>query len=164
MIHYDLRCAKDHVFDAWFRDSAAYDELARQRKLSCPLCGSKKVVKAPMAPRIAKSVGEAETSAPARVTAAEPEAAMPQAMAAQGGPRMMAMVQGQRELLEALKQHVEANCDYVGPDFAEEARKIHYGETAKRGIYGEATEEEASALADEGIEVQSLPWPQRSDA
>jgi hypothetical protein len=160
MIHYDLRCAKDHVFDAWFRDSAAFDELARQKKLSCPMCGSKKVVKAPMAPRIAKSVGEAEAPAPA----AAPEPAMPQPAAGQAGPRMMAMMQGRRQMLEALKQHVEANCDYVGADFAEEARKIHYGEVEKRGIYGEATEEEASALADEGIEVQSLPWPQRSDA
>jgi hypothetical protein len=164
MIHYDLRCAKDHVFDAWFRDSAAYDELARQRKLSCPLCGSKKVAKAPMAPRISKSVGE--TAAPAAVAAAEASGVgpIPVVSGSQGGARMMAMMQDQREMLEALKQHVEANCDYVGPDFAEEARKIHYGETAKRGIYGEATDEEASALADEGIEVQSLPWPQRSDA
>jgi hypothetical protein len=161
MIHYDLRCVKDHVFDAWFRDSAAFDELARQKKLSCPMCGSKKVAKAPMAPRIAKSLGQAEAPAPA---AEAPEVSMPQAVAAQGGPRMMAMMQGHREMLEALKQHVEANCDYVGADFAEEARKIHYGETAKRGIYGEATEEEASALADEGIEVQALPWPQRTDA
>ena len=162
MIHYDLRCAKDHVFDAWFRDSAAFDELARPRKLSCPMCGSKKVVKAPMAPRIAKSVGEAEAPAPA--PAAAPEPAMPQTVAAQGGPRMLAMLEGRRQMLEALRQHVEANCDYVGPNFAEEARKIHYGEVEKRGIYGEATEEEATELADEGIEVQSLPWPQRSDA
>jgi len=71
---------------------------------------------------------------------------------------------GQREMLDALRQHVEANCDYVGPNFAEEARKIHYGETRKRSIYGEASEEEAGALADEGIEVHSIPWPQRSDA
>ena len=162
MIHYDLRCARDHIFDAWFRDSAAFDELARQRKLSCPMCGSKKVVKAPMAPRIAKSVGEPEAPAPA--LAAAPEPAMPQAVAAQGGPRMMAMMEGRRQMLEAVRQHVEANCDYVGANFAEEARKIHYGEVEKRGIYGEATEEEATALADEGIEVQALPWPQRSDA
>jgi hypothetical protein len=118
-----------------------------------------------MAPRIAKSVGQAD--APAHVDASEAPPMAPAGNAGAGVPqggRMMAMMQGQREMLEALKQHVEANCDYVGPKFAEEARKIHYGETEKRGIYGEATEEEASALADEGIEVQSLPWPQRSDA
>jgi hypothetical protein len=160
MIHYDLRCAKDHVFDAWFRDSAAYDALARQKKLVCPVCGSKKVVKAPMAPRIGRSHAEEPAMAEAADTQQSPMAA---AGAAQGG-RMMAMMQGRREMLEALKQHVEANCDYVGPNFAEEARKIHYGETEKRGIYGEATEEEPNALAEEGIDVQSLPWPQRSDA
>ena len=159
MIHYDLRCAKDHVFDAWFRDSAALDELAKSRKLSCPLCGSKKVVKAPMAPRIARAHGS-EAHAEAN------EASSPGPIAAMAPPagRKVAMMAGQREMLAALRQHVEANCDYVGPNFAEEARKIHYGETRKRSIYGEASEEEAGALADEGIEVHSIPWPQRSDA
>ena len=162
MIHYDLRCAKDHVFDAWFRDSTAFDELAKGRKLSCPMCGSKKVVKAPMAPHLGKSRpndSQAESDSASEAPTSQPMAAM-----AQPGGRKVAMMAGQRRMLEALRQHVEANCDYVGPKFAEEARKIHYGETEKRSIYGEASEEEAGALADEGIEVQSIPWPQRSDA
>ena len=160
MIHYDLRCTKDHVFDAWFRDSAAFDELARQRKLACPVCGSKKVVKAPMAPRIGRSLGEAE--APTQPAAAETPAASLPVQGPQGA-RMMAMMQGHRQMLEALKQHVEANCDYVGPNFAEEARKIHYGEAEERHIYGEATLKEAQELVEEGVDVAPLP-PDLSDA
>ena len=158
MIHYDLRCAKDHVFDAWFRDSAAFDELARQKKLVCPTCGTKKIVKAPMAPRLAKH--RTSDSADAQVEAPP----VPGPIAAEPGGRKVALMAGQQRMLEELRRHVEANCQYVGPNFAEEARKIHYGETAERSIYGEASEEEASALVDEGIEVQSIPWPARSDA
>jgi hypothetical protein len=155
MIHYDLRCAKEHVFDAWFRDSAAYDELARQRKLSCPVCGSKRVTKAPMAPRVVKSRGSEAADGP------QPGSA---AIAAQAGARKVAMMPQHKRVLEEMRKHVEANCDYVGQKFPEEARKIHYGEVGQRSIYGEATEEEAGALADEGIEVHSIPWPARSDA
>lgn len=154
MIHYDLKCAKEHVFDAWFRDSAAFDELAGQKKLACPVCGSKKVTKAPMAPRLAKSRNADASPPPAEA----PQAASPAI------ERKVAMMAGQREMLEALRQHVESNCDYVGRNFPEEARKIHYGEVKQRSIYGEATEEEAGELADEGIELHSIPWPVRSDA
>jgi hypothetical protein len=162
MIHYDLRCAKDHVFDAWFRDSAAFDELARQRKLVCPTCGSKKVTKAPMAPRLVKS--RSSSAEPTEAPQGTPPSTMPGPIAAEPGGRKVALMAGQQRMFEELRRHVEANCHYVGQNFAEEARKIHYGETAQRSIYGEASEEEASALAEEGIEVHSIPWPARSDA
>jgi hypothetical protein len=162
MIHYDLRCAKDHVFDAWFRDSAAFDELARRKKLVCPTCGSKKVVKAPMAPRLAKS--RSSSAEPTEAPESTPPSSIPGPIATEPGGRKVALMAGQRRMIEELRRHVEANCHYVGQDFAEEARKIHYGETEQRSIYGEASEEEASALADEGIEVHSIPWPARSDA
>ncbi len=74
------------------------------------------------------------------------------------------MIDPRVRVLQELRRHVEANCEYVGHGFAEEARKIHYGETGKRGIYGEATADEASALADEDIEVHAIPWPDRGDA
>jgi len=143
MILFDLKCAKDHVFEAWFKDSASYDDLVVARRLVCPVCGSKRVAKAPMAPRLAMG------------RAAEPAEAAP-------GRKMAVM--GHTKALEEMRRHIEENCDYVGPQFAEEARKMHYGETDKRSIYGEATEEQTRALADEGIEVHSVPWPGRSDA
>ena len=160
MILYALQCAKDHAFEAWFRDSTAYDELAGKRRLACPVCGSKRVTKAPMAPRLAKG-----RSAEPAGAAHEGEAAPPPAAAsAMPGARKMALLPQHQQMLDEMRKHIESNCDYVGPKFAEEARKIHYGETEKRSIYGEATAEEAEALADEGVEVHSIPWPQRSDA
>jgi hypothetical protein len=139
MIKYELKCRKDHVFEAWFYDSATYDTQAAAGKVVCPVCNSRKVSKAPMAPRIGKSKNE--------VAVAE---ARQQAMALKA--------------LAEIRDHVEKNADYVGDQFAEEARKIHYGETDKRSIYGEATKEEARELVDEGVEVAMIPWLPRSDA
>lgn len=132
MILYDLRCKQDHGFEGWFRDSKAYESQRRAGRVVCPLCGDKKVRKAPMAPRLAKS-GKSGSEA--------------EALAA----------------LRQIRQQVEANCDYVGERFAEEARKIHYGETEKRGIYGEASEADSKELADEGIEVGRIPWVPLAD-
>lgn len=139
MIKYELKCRKDHVFEAWFYDSATYDLQAADGKVVCPVCNSRKVTKAPMAPRIGKSKGE--------VAAAE--------------AREVAKL---RQALTELRDHVEKTADYVGPQFAEEARKMHYGEADKRNIYGEASSEEAGELADEGIEIARIPWLPRSDA
>ncbi len=138
MILYDLRCAKDHGFEGWFRDSKAYDSQRRGGRVVCPICGDKKVRKAPMAPRLSK--GGLSKSAKSGPSEAEALAA-----------------------LREVRKQVEANCDYVGPNFAEEARKIHYGETEKRGIYGEASESDSKELADEGIEVGRVPWVPLAD-
>ncbi|WP_341895650.1 DUF1178 family protein [Ferrovibrio terrae] len=139
MIKYELKCRKDHVFEAWFYDSATYDTQAAGGKVVCPVCNSRKVTKAPMAPRIGKSKSE--------VAVAE---AKQQAMALKA--------------LAEIRDHVEKNADYVGDQFAEEARKIHYGEVDKRSIYGEATKEEAKELVEEGVEVAMIPWLPRGDA
>ncbi|MGH6934409.1 MAG: DUF1178 family protein [Dongiaceae bacterium] len=141
MILFDLRCAQDHVFEAWFRDNAAYDAQARAGKVGCPICGSRKVEKAPMAPRI----GKAATDKPASMAVSTE------------------MVELRKQLVE-LRAKVEANCDYVGGKFAEEARRIHYGEADKRGIYGEATDDDARELSDEGIEFARVPWPTRHNS
>lgn len=139
MIKYELKCRKDHVFEAWFYDSATYDKQAAGGKIVCPVCNSRKITKAPMAPRIGKSKGEV-----AAAEAKEVAVAM--------------------KALRELRDHVEKNADYVGDQFAEEARKIHYGETDKRNIYGEATKEEAKELTEEGIDVAMIPWVPRGDA
>lgn len=138
MILFNLKCAKNHEFEAWFRDGDTFDAQAAAKKISCPLCGSRKVAKAPMAPRIAKRGGK-------KSELAEKQAAVLQ------------------ELRE-LRKKVEANFDYVGDRFAEEARRIHYGEVDARGIYGETSDEEARALNEEGIDFVRIPWLPRHDS
>jgi hypothetical protein len=135
MILFDLKCGEGHVFEAWFRNSGAYDAQAAAREIACPICGDIRIAKAPMAPRIGKSRQEVEKTE----TAAQRRAEV------------------MRDLVE-LRRKVEENCDYVGDRFAEEARRIHYGEVEERGIYGEATEAETTELKEEGIEVGRIPW------
>jgi hypothetical protein len=143
MIRYDLQCEKFHVFDGWFRDSAAYDGQAAAGHVTCPLCGSPQVEKQLMAPGVAVKANRRSEPQPP-----------PQRLAA--GPVDARM----RELIDAVRQlkaHVEAHADYVGDRFVDEARKIHYCEVEARGIYGEATLEDAKALLEEGIDVHPLP-------
>jgi hypothetical protein len=154
MIRYALVCDKGHAFESWFAGSAAYDKQAKRGLVTCPQCGSAKVEKAIMAPRLATSKkGKAPPEAPAL-----PETPMP---AAAEAPAPVAMISPQeREFhakLKELRDHLVKNADHVGPKFPEEARKMHYGEIKHRSIYGEATPEEAEALIEEGIEVHPLP-------
>jgi len=156
MIHYQLRCSAEHSFDGWFRDSAAFDAQAGRGLVSCPACGDTTVNRALMAPRIRKGGAVVDTSGVSDPATATPE----KADAEKTG---LAMPDHVRAMLQKLRADVERNCDYVGPGFAEEARRIHRGEGDKRGIYGESTPEQAEALADEGIEVARIPWVPRAD-
>jgi hypothetical protein len=140
MIRYDLICDKGHEFDAWFSNSDAYDKQASLGLVECAHCGTARVQKQLMAPGIpAKSNRKAE---PAK-----------QMMAAAVDPRAQAMMQMMRDF----RAHVEKNSENVGDKFADEARKMHYNEAEKRGIYGNATPDEAQDLIEEGIEVHPLP-------
>jgi hypothetical protein len=141
MILFDLRCGKGHVFEAWFRDNATFEAQAKAKAIACPSCNSRTVEKAPMAPRIGRGGG---SGSDVQQVAAE-------------------MAQMRQQLL-SLRAKVEANCDYVGDKFAEEARRIHYGEVERRDIYGEASDEEAKELDDEGVEVARIPWLPRQDS
>lgn len=145
MIKYDLKCENAHVFEAWFKTGASFDVQAKEGAVTCAVCGSTSIVKAPMAPSVSKknSFGsERENRAKKEIN----QAAL--AMTA----------------LREMRKSVEENCDYVGPQFAEEARKIHYGEVEKHGIYGEATAEESKELQEEGVEIAQIPWLPTSDA
>ena len=135
MIRYTLRCDKEHEFEAWFRSGADYDRTAKAGANECPVCGSTAVEKALMAPSVSG------TKKSDKMTLAAPD------------PRSVAM----RELVKEFRKRVTENADYVGDKFAEEARKIHYEEVESRGIYGEATADEAKDLADEGIGFHPLP-------
>ncbi len=137
MIRYGLVCDRRHEFESWFRDSATCDSQLASGAVGCPVCNSAQVAKQLMAPALRKSRG-----AP-RQRVANPGA------------------EHQRKLLDEmrkLRRKIESSAEYVGERFPEEARRIHYEEADARGIYGEATLEEAKALVEEGIEAHPLPW------
>jgi hypothetical protein len=157
MIRYALRCDRDHTFESWFQNSAAYDKQAKRGFVTCPICNSAKVEKTIMAPRLARAdVPEppppipAPSPAPQAAPAKAPVATTPVAIVG-------AQERELRQKLKELRDHVTKNANYVGAKFPEEARKIHYGETEHRSIYGEASHEEAKALHEEGIEFHPLP-------
>ena len=161
MILYRLRCSKGHEFESWFKDSKTYERQEKKSLVGCAVCGDGKVERALMAPRLGKKGGRAaEVEAPpaaAPAPAPSPEQQQQMAALARHMPAEL------REALIQVRTEVEKNCEHVGDKFAEEARKIHYGESDKRGIYGETSEEEAEALADEGIEFGRLPWVPRGN-
>lgn len=136
MIRYDLTCANQHGFDSWFRDSDGFDQQLADRNIVCPVCGSGDVAKALMTPGLGSRSNRKKPDQP---PANGPD---PQQLAA---------------AIRTLRQHVETSADYVGDRFAEEARRIYYQETKKRGIYGEATLQDARDLNEEGIDVVPLP-------
>ncbi len=152
MIHYDLKCSEDHTFDGWFKDSAAYERLAKRGMVECPHCGDTKVERALMRPAVPKK-GNAVVPVP------QPKPPAPSQDSVAAGPMPAQM----RAMLQKMRAEVERHCDYVGPEFAEEARKMHRGESDKRGIYGETSPEQAEALAEEGIEFSRIPWVPRAD-
>src|SRR6185312_12879057 len=157
MIHYQLRCSQSHEFDGWFKDSAAFEKQARRGLVECPECGDSKVERALMAPAVPrKGRAPSPPTEPAREPPSGVPAAAPKATAGPMPAQVFAM-------LQRMRSEVEKNCDYVGGQFAVEARKIHRGESEKRGIYGEATPEQAEALAEDGIEVSQIPWVPRAD-
>ncbi len=142
MILFQLKCSTDHQFEAWFRDGAAYDVQCADGRINCPFCGDNDISKAPMAPHLGKRrsrAGGAET-------------------------RAKEFAEQMLEAVEQIQTHVEENCEDVGERFADEAKRIHYGEAEERGIYGQATDEEASELDEEDIEFFRLPFvPRRRD-
>ena len=151
MILYSLVCQRGHEFESWFPGSAAYEKQVRRGLVSCPQCGSVKVEKTIMAPRLARKDKSAPIVAPAEESAPAPAEA----------PTPVAMISPQerefRKKLKELRDHLTANADNVGKKFPEEARKMHYGEIEHRSIYGEASPQDAKALHEEGIEFHPLP-------
>jgi hypothetical protein len=145
MIHYALQCSHAHAFDGWFASSAAFDMQAERGLVECPVCGDVSVSRGLMAPAVPKKGNAvAPTTESVAVT----------------GERLPDHV---RAVLQKLRAEVEQNCDYVGDEFADEARRIHKGESTRRGIYGETTPDQAEALAEDGIAVARIPWVPRAD-
>jgi hypothetical protein len=134
LISFSLICESAHEFEGWFRSNDDFEAQKKRKLVGCPVCGSQRIEKALMAPAVSTSRKQEKIA--------------------------LAVNAQQREALaqlKALSEKVRENADYVGDKFAEEARKIHFGETEARGIYGEATPEEAKSLADDGVDFMPLP-------
>lgn len=151
MIVYSLVCKSGHEFEAWFRDSVAYDAQAQKGRVVCPTCNTRSVTKAIMAPSLTKAAPRDEAP---RETGPVP---VREPQVAGVDPKLA-------KLLTEVRDYVEKNYDYVGQRFPEEARRIHYGETPERQIYGEASADEVKALTDEGVPVAPLPKLPRRDS
>ncbi|MEM8790064.1 MAG: DUF1178 family protein [Pseudomonadota bacterium] len=136
MIRYRLKCAEGHEFDSWFASADAFEGQQSRGLVNCAICGTTDVTKAIMAPSVT-SKDEVPLSQPQSKS---------------------------EEALKALRQKIETESDYVGKDFTDEARRIHLGEAEARGIWGEASREDAKALHDEGIPVAPLPFMRRPDS
>lgn len=133
MIRFALSCDEDHTFESWFRSGEDYEAQNRRGLVACPFCGSTRIGKSVMAPRVARSD---------RAPAARMASGLPDEMLAK---------------LREIRAFVEANAESVGAAFPEEARRIHYGEAPARAIYGEASPEDVRALAEEGVEIAPVP-------
>ncbi len=154
MINYTLKCAKDHRFDSWFQSAEAFDKLKASGMVACAVCGDTKVEKAMMAPRVRPARKAASAPPPSEPAASsEAPAPTPSAAGALSTPASPA-----EQALRDLRKHIEANSDYVGKDFASQARAMHEGSAPERAIYGEAKPEEAKALIEDGVPVAPLPF------
>jgi len=134
VISYSLVCDNSHKFDAWFRNAEAYEEQHDRGIVTCPMCNSVKVEKALMAPAVSRMNSDK--------------------VSLSTGHPMQSEI---REMLRTMRKKVTSEADYVGDKFAEEARKIHFGEADPRGIYGEATRDEVAELIDDGVDFLPLP-------
>ena len=137
MIQFTLKCANDHQFDSWFQSGTAFDKLHASGMVSCSVCGTTQVNKAMMAPRV--STTDKAALPPTKPTLTEPASPAEQALA-------------------ELKKYVEKNSDYVGRDFAKEARAIHTGDAPQRPIWGETRGDEAKKLIEDGVPIAPLPF------
>jgi hypothetical protein len=155
MIHYNLVCSQAHEFDGWFASSAGFDAQAERGLVECPVCGGTQVSRALMTPSVA-----AKSNTKPDLVPSPPPQEPPQSVAVTG-ERIPDQV---RAALQKLRAEIERNADYVGEDFADEALRQHRGVADKRAIYGEASEEQAEALLEEGVPLARIPWVSRADS
>jgi len=160
MIVFDLKCEFNHIFEGWFSSSRDFEDQCQTGAVECPVCGSSDVTKAVMAPNIGKKSNQSSSAQAIFTTEGDEEQV--------GYTNLPKHLQQELEgVLNKVRKHVEENCEYVGDSFPEEVRKMHYGETPERGIYGEASHEESLELLEEGIDVIPVPGirkPGQSDA
>jgi hypothetical protein len=164
MIKYQLICDQNHEFEGWFQASVAFDAQAESGLLRCPLCDSAQVKRALMTPNLASRKRRKATEPPLAYPASKPadpalaNPTLPQQSAPSSKSEQVQAFGAALAELRQLQKKITKDCRDVGDNFAEEARKIHYGEAEAEGIYGRTTHEEREALEDEGIDVLAVPW------
>ena len=159
MIKYQLVCDQNHEFEGWFQASAAFDAQAESGLLRCPLCDSDEVKRALMTPNLASPKRRKAIEPPLADLAPKPaNPTLAQQLAPPTESEQVQVFGAALAKLRQLQQKITKDCRDVGDNFAEEARKIHYGEAEADGIYGRTTHEEREALEDEGIDVLDMPW------
>ena len=171
MIKYKLVCESEHEFEGWFQTSTAFDAQNRNRLVNCPVCDSSNVRRALMTPNLVSSKSKSGSSEMSIPSATEDRPVVPlrglpahaqdprAVNVSAASPTLTADDVGKAmSQLRQLQRQIKGECRDVGHDFAREARKIHYGESASENIYGRSTEEERDALADEGIDFVTMPW------
>jgi hypothetical protein len=159
MIRYALRCARDHAFDSWFQSAAAFDRLAEAGHLACPVCGGSDVGKALMAPAVRTDAPPGPPAPPPAPTANAPANAPANAApVTPGTPALGAPRTDLERHLAELRARIERDSEYVGLNFAREARAMHDGTVPERPIWGEAKPDEARRLIEDGVPVAPLPF------
>ena len=139
MIKYNLKCNNNHEFESWFSDSKEFDKLKKKNLLECIFCNSKKISKSIMSPMILAANNQEEV------------------------PNINCELPREIKDLFKIKNFVEKNFEYVGNKFSKKVREIYYDKNSKKTIYGTTTAKEREELADEGIEILSLPWPNKNN-
>ncbi len=160
MIVFDLQCKNAHVFEAWFGSSADYDSQQATHRIGCPYCDNTEIEKAVMAPNVSAK-GNQRVLKPTATLDNTDDVKLPLAPAPKVDPTAPVPFKQLMEMAAAFQAHVEASHEDVGDAFPEEVRKIHYGESDAKPIYGLATREEAAELHEEGIELMPMPFQRR---
>ena len=132
MIKYNLKCNNDHEFESWFSNSNEFDKLNKKGLLDCIYCSSKKIKKSIMAPMIKNPKNNSD--------------------------KIDLNLKNEKNKLFQIREYIENNFDYVGKDFSRKVREVYYDQKSKKAIYGTATYKERVELAEEGIELLSIPW------
>jgi hypothetical protein len=149
MIRYALNCKSGHIFEAWFGSSLDYERQRERNLVECPSCGSREISKELMAPAVSTARKRDQGRGQQEGLPATMAAAIPASLDAEKREKL-------RELRE-MRDRILADSENVGPRFSEEARRIHHGEAEQRGIFGQASLEEAAELIEEGISVLPIP-------
>jgi hypothetical protein len=168
MILFDIKCSDGHIFEAWFQNNDTYEKQVENHMIECPLCGCTKISKSLMAPNIAST----STSEKVGLEELNINADQHRVMVSAHSPddNQVSSEDVKRALdhmhntMAKFRRQVEKSCEYVGNNFAEEARKIHYGDSEKRGIYGETTIRETEELIEEGIDILPVPGSDKLDS
>ncbi|MDA9620060.1 DUF1178 family protein [Alphaproteobacteria bacterium] len=167
MILFDIKCSDGHIFEAWFQNNEAYEQQIENDLVECPLCGCTKTSKSLMSPNISakgeiiRDAYQSEQDSEDHKVTVSAHSNSSKEVSSDDVKRALDHM---HNIMSKFRRQVEKSCEYVGDDFADEARKIHAGESEKRGIYGETTISETEELLEEGIDILPVPGLNKLDS